>query len=333
MIDNSDYTAAGNPRQTDSEDSRHPSRQSEYGIIELSMMDRPITADMPIPEAGRQMMAGELAIILDHLPELRRSADVTAVHETRKAIRRSFTLFKLYTPYFAGGVLEPCRKGLRRIMRRLGPCRDLAVFRQKLADFNQSADQPLLALAGYWAEQQAIRDGRLQSYLTDPDLRKFLARYGRFTESEGAGLAEAGAGQTPLLVRHALPTLVYQRLGAVRAYGDILAVATPTQLHQLRIQFKELRYTLTFFEDLLGARVGRVIDLTRLAQDHLGYLNDADVALRMLADCPCCPGEVEAYRAFQETEIDRLVAEFPPLYDKFNRPKMRKRLALALARL
>jgi CHAD domain-containing protein len=293
----------------------------------------PITADLPIVEAGRRLMAGELAIMRDQLPELRRSADATAVHETRKAIRRSFTLFKLFTPYFAEGVLLPYRKGLRRIMRRLGPCRDLAVFRLKLETYNETSGQPLSFLAAYWAEQQAMLDSRLQAFLKEPELRKFLAQYSQFTETEGAGLPENDGQRIPLQVRHALPTLVYQRLGAVRAYGDILDTATPAQFHQLRIQFKELRYTLTFFEELLGPVVSKVIDFTRLAQDDLGHLNDADVALRLLDGCACCPEEVALYRAHQEAEIARLVTNFPPLYERFNRPKMRKRLALALARL
>lgn len=288
---------------------------------------------MPIAEAGRRLMASELTIMLDHLPELRRSADATAVHETRKAIRRSFTLFKLFNPFFAEDVLVPYRKGLRRVMRRLGPCRDLAVFRLKLEVFNETSGQPLPLLAAYWAEQQAILDSELQTFLKEPKLRKFLAQYSQFTESEGVGLPENNGQQIPLQVRHALPTLVYQRLGAVRAYGDILATATPAQLHQLRIQFKELRYTLTFFEDMLGPSVSKVIDFTRLAQDDLGHLNDADVALRLLDGCPCCPEEVARYRAHQMAEIARLVANFPPLYERFNRPKMRKRLALALAKL
>lgn len=291
-----------------------------------------IRVDLPIAEAGRRMLAGELALVLDHLPALRRSADAIAVHETRKAIRRSFTLFKLYRPYYPAGELEPYRQGLRRIMRRLGPNRDLAVFRQNLAAFDQNG-QPLPRLTAYWDEQQAVLDHTLQDYLKTRKVNKFLARYRVFTETPRTTASGDNLEEVPLLVRHVLPTLVYQRLGMVQAYGDILPSATPKQLHQLRIQFKELRYTLTFFEDLLGIRVARVIDSTRLAQDHLGQLNDADVAIDMLDHCTCCPDEVAVYRRFQQVEIDRLVDEFPKLYDKFIRPKTRKKLALALALL
>ena len=90
------------------------------------MNHTPITPDMLITEAARLIMAEQLAIVYEHLPALRQSADAVAVHESRKAIRRTFTLFKLFTPIFAPHELEPHRQTLRRLMRRLAPCRDTA---------------------------------------------------------------------------------------------------------------------------------------------------------------------------------------------------------------
>jgi hypothetical protein len=75
---------------------------------------KPITPDLPIAEAGRRLMADELTIIQAHWPELRLSSAMVAVHETRKAIRRTFTLFKLFAPYFAPGELEYHRARLRK---------------------------------------------------------------------------------------------------------------------------------------------------------------------------------------------------------------------------
>jgi triphosphatase len=295
------------------------------------MMDAPIPGDLPIVAAGHRMMAGQLAVIKEHLPDLRRSAEPTAVHETRKAIRRSFTLFKLYRPYFPPGELEPYRKGLRRIMRRLGPSRDLAVFRGNLAAYHETTGGSLPQLVAYWATEQARIDDALVTYLKQAEVRKFLFRYEGFTNRENE--TKAAGASPPLLVRHVLPVLVYQRLGAVQAYGEILRSATLDQVHQMRIQFKELRYTLSFFEGLLGVRATRMIELTRLAQDHLGHLNDADVALDMLRRCDCSPDEVAVYCEFQIAEIERLLQEFPVLYTRFNRPRFRRKLALSLARI
>ncbi|MFO7664227.1 MAG: CHAD domain-containing protein [Chloroflexota bacterium] len=295
------------------------------------MMPVPITGDLPIVTAGRHMMAGQLAVLRDYLPDLRRSAEPTAVHESRKAIRRSFTLFKLYRPYFPSGELEPYRKGLRRIMRRLGPSRDLAVFRDKLTAYHETFGYCLPNLVAYWAEEQARIDEVLVTYLKQEEVRKFLNHYEGFIHSEDE--TKAAGEPPPLLVRHVLPVLIYQRLGTVQSYGEILGTATLDQVHEMRIQFKELRYTLSFFEELLGVRASMMIEMTRLAQDHLGHLNDADVAIDMLKRCICCPDEVALYCEYQIEEIERLLQEFPPLYKRFKQQRLRRRLALSLVRL
>jgi CHAD domain-containing protein len=278
-------------------------------------------------------MADEVATIQAYWPELCLSAETTAVHETRKAIRRTFTLFKLFSTYFAPGELEGHRSDLRKIMRRLAPCRDLAVFRLKLADYNNKSDRPLAALAVYWDEQQTRADRKLSDYLGRKSVGRRLDRYATLTTTEGAGLPPAGPKIAPLLVRHELPALIARRIGAVRAWGDILPTASPAQVHQLRIQFKELRYTLTFFESLLDGSGVKMIDLSRRIQEHLGDLNDADTAVRLLKDMKDCPVEATIYRAFQEAEIARLMAGFAPLYDEFDRRKVRRDLALVLAGL
>ena len=293
----------------------------------------PITPDLPITTAARLMMAEELATVLDHLPALQSSADVLAVHETRKAIRRTFTLFKLFAPFFAPDVLTPHRLTLRRLMRRLAPCRDLVVFRQNLAAYNESATPPLTALAAHLDARQAKANARLRRYLKRPKVHKRLQRYRRFVENPNAGLPPQSDTAAPLLVRHVLPTLIFQRLGAVRAYGDVLPTATPAQFHQLRIQFKELRYTLTYFEDILGGAGSQIIEMTRLIQEHLGHLNDASVALWQLVRMDCCPEEVDAYGAVQANEAARLTAGFYPLYAQFDRPDVRQVLALTVASL
>lgn len=299
-----------------------------------SIMDHtPVTPTRPIAEAGRLMMAEELATIRFFWPALRLSADVTAVHETRKAIRRTFTLFKLFTPYFASGRLETHRVGLRKIMRRLAPCRDVAVLRQKLDAYNESADSPLVGLASYWERHQARVDDQLRAFLDRKRAARIIDRYSQLADTAGAGLPDATEKTVPLLVRHALPGLILQRVGAVRAWGDILPTLTPAQFHQLRIQFKELRYTLTFFEDILSAEAGEFIDLSRRIQEHLGHLNDAGVALGLMNEMRHHRAEAAVYGEFQNEEVARLIAGFYPLYAEFDRPDIHRNLAASIANL
>lgn len=292
----------------------------------------PVTPDHSAAEAGRLLMANELSIIQTSWPELRLSAETKAVHETRKAIRRTFTLFRLFAPYFAAKELEPHRTALRKLMRRLAPCRDAAVFRLKLDAYNAAADSPLIELAEHWSAHQTEVDRRLRHYLSRKSVGRNLERYSRFTNTQGMGLP-GHQKPAPVLVRHVLPALIFQRIATVRAWGDILPEATPRQFHQLRIQFKELRYTLTFFEDILSNSGGEIIDLSRRIQEHLGNLNDASVAIEFLAEQNQVDTKAGIYKAYQESELARLTAEFMPLYAEFNQPEVRRNLAVTLANL
>ena len=292
------------------------------------MTPPPITYDDHIAEAGRRLMAEELAIMQDHWPALRLGADLTAVHETRKAIRRSLTLFQLFTPYFAPDTLAPHRATLRGIMRRLAPCRDTAVFRLYLAAYNQTAAAPLAGLARLWDERQATADARLCAYLGRKSVVRDMDRYTRLVTTTGMGLPRHARKSAPVLVRHVLPGLIFARLASVRAWGDLLPNLTPRQFHQLRIQFKELRYTLGFFEPLLS-ECAAVLELGRRIQEHLGQLNDASVGLELLADMGGYPNEAATYAQFLRDELARLMVDFLPLYAEFDRPEVRRALALA----
>ncbi len=297
------------------------------------MANTAITPDLTIAEAGRAIMAGELAIIQTHWPALRLSADVTAVHETRKALRRTFTLFKVFAPYYAPGVLPEHHDELRKIMRRLAPCRDAAVFRLKLEAYNGTAERPLNDLADYWGYRQMRADERLREFLDRGSTVRIVERFAQLAQTSGAGLPDESPKTAPLLVRHVLPGLIFNRLGDVRAWGELLPTATPRQFHQLRIQFKELRYTLSFFDDIISTKAGQIMDALRRIQELLGDLNDASVALDLLKEMHHLREESAIYAGFQRAEMEQLMAEFRPLYAEFDQPDMRRELAITLANL
>ncbi|MCZ2113146.1 MAG: CHAD domain-containing protein [Anaerolineae bacterium] len=292
-----------------------------------------VIPDLLMVEAGRLLMANELAIVQTYWPDLRLSTEARAVHETRKAIRRTFTLFKLFAPFFAGGELDPHRRGLRKIMRRLAPCRDTTVFRMKLAIYNETAERSLTELAGDWDTKQIAADDALRQYLARPSVAAVLERYAQLTGTAGSGLPAASDNAAPIRVRHALPAMVFQRLGTVQAYGDLLPDATEDQLHQLRIQFKELRYTLSFFKEVLGEAGNAFIEVSRSMQDFLGDLNDARVAVDLMAKTEEHREEAAIYGAFQQSRLEELMAEAPERYADFDQPALRLELATALATL
>ncbi len=292
-----------------------------------------LTADEHVAEAGRTLMGQQLARIYYYENGVRTKADEKAVHEMRKAIRRTFTSFKLFTPYFEPGCLKPYRRGLRRIMRRLGSSRDLAVFCINLDDYNASVKEPLNDLSIHFRAEQKAVDTIIMHYLSKPKPHKFLARYQEFTETPGKLVAKSSDRWAPVKLRHHIPTLIYQRLATVRAFDDQLDGASVEQLHRLRIRFKDLRYSLQFFTPLLGENAEKILLNLNQAKDILGDLNDTLVAMRMLQDIDGLDESVTRYRAFQESEQERLIHSFLPVWQQIEDNQWRSDLANALATL
>ena len=148
----------------------------------------------------------------------------------------------------------------------------------------------------------------------------------------------------PKLARELAPVLVYQRLAATRAYAPIIGTAPVETLHMLRIEFKKLRYTVEYFDEILGKRAKSVIAELKLMQDHLGDLQDAEVAAWLLRDLSDkmraaetaaeTLTELEGYLAFRQDERERLIATFPAAWRKhFDRPGFRQMLANIISTL
>ncbi|RMF45322.1 MAG: CHAD domain-containing protein, partial [Anaerolineae bacterium] len=149
-------------------------------------------------------------------------------------------------------------------------------------------------------------------------------------------------------VLEAAPVLIYQRLAGVLAYEPRLQQASIEELHALRIAFKRLRYTVEFFREVLGPQASGVLKAIKAMQDHLGDLNDADVACALLSrflaewdarqkDLPLPqrhnPQPLVAYLAVQHAERHRLMTAFPQAWENFFSPQFKRSLALAIAEL
>jgi CHAD domain-containing protein len=152
----------------------------------------------------------------------------------------------------------------------------------------------------------------------------------------------------PYQVRHVAPRLIYTRYETVRAYEPILADAQIETLHALRIDCKYLRYTLEFLREVLGPEGEAVITEVKAMQDHLGDLNDAEVAIGLLSEflrnwdaaqadvllSQRRSGEgIVTYLASRHAEKHRLLVTFPEAWARLNREEVRRWLALAVAGL
>lgn len=310
-----------------------------------------VQPDDPLSEAGRKVLLYHFAEMLRHEDGTRLGEDIEELHDMRVATRRMRAAFEVFESAFDAKAIKPHLRGLRATGRALGRVRDLDVFLEKAHHYLGTQENPgdLSPLLNEWQRLRETARARMLQYLDSAEYEQFKRKFNRFLNTKGAGAVQLlGDSPEPFLVREVAPILIYRRLGAVRAYDSVLDNASIEQLHALRIEFKKLRYTVEFFREVLGEGVKPVIEDLKKMQDHLGDLNDAEVAIEILREflelwrvqqenLPVREQRdiepVIAYLAARHAEHHRLLISFPQAWTDFNRPEFRRNLATAVAAL
>jgi CHAD domain-containing protein len=320
----------------------------EWVAPKLGLLTSPgILPDDPMSEAGRKVLYFHFLRMLKHEPGTLAGEDIEELHDMRVATRRMRSAFRVFAPYFKARGIRPYIVGLRRTARALGTVRDLDVFMQKaqayLDDLSPEQAADLDPLFATWETQRVQARKAMIDTLDSAKYRDFVQAFQIFLETPGAGArCSDKIPPKPTLVRHVAPQLIYARWAGVQAFGPLLDDAPISVLHALRIECKRLRYTLEFFREVMGPESEQVIDEVVGLQDHLGDLNDADVANALLSDFLFAPQRdraaermiapgVVAYLAVKQRELQSLVETFPQVWERFNRPQVRQFLAGAVA--
>jgi CHAD domain-containing protein/transposase-like protein len=300
-------------------------------------------------EAGRKVLLFHFSRMLEHEAGTRLGEEIEELHDMRVATRRMRLAFQLFTPYFDDDALRPFRKDLRRMARVLGRVRDLDVLLARTEDYSRqhagSQELEMEPLLASWRRQRAKARDTMLDHLDGKRYARFVRRFGEFLTTPGSGVAHVAPDEpTPRQVYQVVPTLIYSRYETVRGYEALIGSASLDQLHALRIDIKRFHYTLEFFREVLGPEVEPVIDELVALQDHLGDLNDADVACDVLIDFLRSWSQ-EAHRErinisgathfllAKQNDLHRLVEAFPEAWQRFNRTQIRRQLALAVSAL
>jgi len=305
----------------------------------------------PLAEAGRKLMRFQFAEMLRHEEGTRLGDDTEALHDMRVATRRLRSAFQVFKRAFKPGALKSYLKGVRLTGRTLGKVRDLDVFLENAASYldglPEDQQSSLDLLINTWSEQRQNARQDMLIYLDSEEYSTYKRKFNAFLKTPGIGNRELPKDTpAPNTVREIAPVLIYQRLAWVDSYDPYIENASFEQLHALRIEFKKLRYTLEYFQEVLGPEVELVINDLKKAQDHLGAMTDAQVVSDMLEKfiqkqdskqskkvkkLPPSLSGIKAYQQFQIEQRDVLLSTFPEIWADFKRPEFRQKLAQAIS--
>ena len=304
-----------------------------------------IKADDPLGEAGRKVLRMHLARMLAFEAGTRSGEDIEDLHKMRVATRRMRAAWRVFDGAYRPKLQRRYVAELRTIADALGEVRDIDVLLEHLdghmARLPAAGQEAMEPLRGAWRRQREVARGRLVARLDSKQYRAFVEDYLDFTESPGAGELQTPMGQ-PSLVRDTAGSRILAAYERVRAYEAIITWADVPTLHALRIEGKRLRYTLEYFAEVMPVGSRKLIAGVTEMQDHLGLLNDADVAARISREwlnlnAPFLPAAsreaVGLYLDSREADVERLRRSFRPVWRRITGATFRRALGLAITQI
>ncbi len=309
-------------------------------------------------EAAAKTLRFHLAKMLEHEEGTRLGEDPEELHDMRVSTRRMRMALRVFADYLDPEVLRPVLRGLRRTGRVLGAVRDLDVFNEKtqvyLDGLPDERAGDLDGLLDAWKDEREKQRAHLVTYLDGKRYRRFVQRTTELLEGPIEALAPQNiVTPRPQRVAQVLPGVLYKDMAVVWAFeGQLGGLETPLpRFHLLRKACKGLRYTLEFFEDVLGPGARALIKRVKGLQDHLGDLQDAVVTSGVLRDYLTwgtwrhgghdLPGPIEIivapgaarYLAARQEEMERLVVTFPEVWPTVAGNEFSRELAAVIAEI
>lgn len=303
-----------------------------------------IKKDDHMREAAHKILGFHFGRMLKHERGTMLGKDIEELHDMRVAAMRMRSVLQVFNGHLDMDVMKPFFRSIKATRKSLGSVRDLDVSMERILKYIDSLpderQSELDELTNTLLIERDKARGLMLLHLDSSKYVKFKTKFTKVLEKEGQwdeSLTDKDGKPLPHRVREVLPPLLYKQLAAVRAYDDLVHESEPSyeMLHALRIDVKILRYTLEFFEEVLGDKTNSLVKDLKALQDNLGDIHDAVVATELLENylkygkwgiigsremeeriiAPSDPG-TENYLRYLKNNITELLDTFPKLWEK-----------------
>jgi CHAD domain-containing protein len=257
--------------------------------------------------------------LVDTIPRVQRhqsqEEDDEAIHDMRVAIRRLRTLLKMSRSLFGRWHTDCVRRAYAEVMRATGELRDEEVLEETLAgaasheafapwlDHRKTREAKLRHAVSARIERGDLDRARLMLkallvFPIDPERDVDLARFARRTVERARRRVEGQRDVGP---------------------DDVLG------LHDLRIAYKELRYSIELLSDALPIDARAMLEPATVFQKRLGEVHDVDVAIETITQTKSLPHAAReealaTLAAVRQKRISKYLRELDPLSHRENGP-------------
>lgn len=243
-----------------------------------------LSPDMPTELAVRAMATEMIDQATLHVDGIVSDIDSVFLHQFRVSVRKLRSLISLLKKSLPPSTVEVIAAKLSAIAGRTSRLRDLDVFlldknhyREMLPDMHEAGLNELYVLVEKQRQQEKNRVARY--FLSTQYLRDITTCKAELSETP---TFETPMSQKPVLsVARSLLIKRYKEIHSMSA--QLNAESVDEDVHEIRKEFKKLRYLIEFFIDLLpGKRTARLINRLKKLQITLGQFNDYCVQIEFL---------------------------------------------------
>jgi CHAD domain-containing protein len=252
--------------------------------------------------------------MLEHFEGVRLGEDIEAVHDMRVWSRRLVAAMRVFRACFPDEGYRRLFQEARRVTQRLGGVRDLDVLIDHYERLREKAKpHELQGIAYLHALKRQERDqarkpmiqalSQLERSRFARRMRKYLRRQAEAYAvglgpgpCEGARRASGGeSASRPVLdcdasFRAAAPVLLAERYHVFYEFEPyVRRPEAETELHEMRIAAKWLRYTMELFAPAYADELKEPLASVKKMQELLGDLHDSDIRRQILQELLAAP--------------------------------------------
>ena len=243
--------------------------------------------DATIHESLRRFLQFTSTVMRQNEPGIRKELDTEFLHDYRVALRKSRSMLRQLK-----GVFDPHRtawalSGLRDLGKRTNQLRDCDVYLLRKDEYPlllpPSLRPPLARFFDTLETERRLLQRQFRMYLSSAEYRAFMAALQGFVEDDELPDQEL-APNSALSTRAVAVSAVRKTWKKVISLGRRIGPdAHDSELHELRIACKKLRYILEFFSSLFPAKTaGRLVGHLKELQENLGEFVDISVQTTFL---------------------------------------------------
>ncbi len=231
---------------------------------------------------GKRTLAKRFAVLRAEINNARTRNDADAIHDMRVASRRFHAAALIFSDCISLSPLRECERHVRRLRKSAGAARDCDVQRMFVdrlltKSLGQRYRPGLERLSLRLKQKREKQTAELETAI------KNFEKHGIVGAMQRALAAPLPRRRVPLKLRQRAAREIVLHLSSVLAFEQFAyQPSATTQLHQMRIDAKRLRYVMEIFNPVYRGRLKPYIKIVRSIQDTLGDMHDCDVWLQSL---------------------------------------------------